>query len=148
MDSKPLTVMKHLPLDIYADMPSAMKAYITHYGWHFTKRAFEYAVSQMMRKNPASEKTEPIEPWTKDQVEELLSRNGVKLNNCVMYDAAFVANMCKADYYKSSVPDEAHVALFVKDYLDDPDASDDVAFRRWVATMFGNGTPVDWEEIL
>lgn len=140
--------MKHLPLDIYDDMPRSMKAYITHYGWHFTKKACEYAVSCMMHKNPASGKTEPIEPLTKDQVEELMSKNNVKLDNCIMYDHVFVANMAKADYYKSSIPDEAHLALFVKDYLDDTDASDDVAFRRWWVTMIGNGTPVDWEEIL
>lgn len=140
--------MKYLPLDIYDDMPPAMKAYITHYGWHFTKRAFDYAVSQMKHKNPTSGKTEPIEPWSKDQVEELLSKNNVTLDNCIMYDHVFVANMAKADYYKSSIPDEAHLALFVKDYIDDPDASDDVAFRRWYITMIGNGTPIDWEELL
>lgn len=140
--------MKHLPLDIYEDMPRSMKAYITHFGWHFSKKACEYAVKQMERKNQASGKLERIEPLNKDQVEELLVKNNVKLDNCIMYDHVFVANMAKADYYKSSIADEQHLALFVKDYLDDPDASDDVAFRRWTTTMYANGTPIDWEEII
>lgn len=27
------------------------------------------------------------------------------------------------------------------------DASDETTFRRWVATMVGNGIPIDWYEI-
>ena len=140
--------MKHLPLDIYDDMPRAMKAYISHYGWHFNKKAFECAVSHMERKNPASGKMEAIEPWTKEQVEELLVKHGVKLENCVMYDPAYVANMAKADYYKSSITDEQHIALFVKDYLDDPDGADDLAFRFWVKKGEAMGKPVDWEDLI
>lgn len=140
--------MKYQPLDIYDDMPQAMRAYISNYGFHFNKKAFRCAVKQMKRKNPTTGKTEPIESWDKEQVEELLAKNGVKLDNNIMYDAAFVANMAKADYYKSSITDEQHLALFVKDYLDDPDASDETAFRRWLATMVGNGMPIEWEDLL
>lgn len=31
--------------------------------------------------------------------------------------------------------------------VDDVDASDETTFRRWVATMIGNGLPIDWYEI-
>ena len=31
--------------------------------------------------------------------------------------------------------------------IDDSDASDETTFRRCVATMIGNGTPIDWYEI-
>lgn len=140
--------MKHTPLDIYDDMPQGMRAYISNYGFHFNKKAFKCAVKSMKRKSPTSGKTEPIEIWDKEQVEELLAKNGVKLENDIMYDAAFVANMAKADYYKSSITDEQHLALFVKDYLDDPDASNETAFRRWLATMVGNGMPIEWEDML
>lgn len=140
--------MKHLPLDIYDDMPPAMKAYISNYGFHFNKKAFEYAVKQMKRKNPASGKLEAIDPWTKEQVEEMLVKNGVKLENCVMYDAAYQANWIKANTYKSSVPDEAHVALGVKDALDDADGSDELPFRYWITRCVALGTPIDWEDLL
>lgn len=140
--------MKHTPLDIYDDMPRAMKAYISHNGFHFTKKAFECAVKQMKRKNPASGKLEAIEPWTKEQVEEMLVKYGVTLENCVMYDAAYQANWCKADLYKSSVPDEAHVALFVKDTLDDVDGSDELPFRYWLQKCIALGMPVEFEDLL
>ena len=65
-----------------------------------------------------------------------------------MYDYVFVATMCKADFLGSSVPDEEHLALYIKDTVDDIDANDGTVFRRWMQTMVGNGTPIDWHEIL
>lgn len=32
--------------------------------------------------------------------------------------------------------------------LDDVDASNETTFRRWLATMIGNGMPIDWDELL
>lgn len=140
--------MKHQPLDIYDDMPRAMRVYLSNYGWHFNKKAFDCAIKQMKRKNPTTDKLEPIEPWTKEQVEDLLTENGVKLENSVLYDAAYQANRCKADLYKSSVPDEAHVALFVKDTLDDADGSDELPFRYWLQKCVALGAPVEWEDLI
>lgn len=140
--------MKHLPLDIYDDMPQAMQRYIAQYGWHFNKKAFECAVKMMRKKNAATGKLEPVEPWSKEQVEDMLQRNGVKLDNCIMYDAAYQANWCKADLFKSSVPDEQHVALFLKDTLDDVDGCDELPFRYWLQKCVAMGMPVDFEDLM
>lgn len=136
------------PLDIYDDLPEGMRAYLQHYGWHFNRKACEYAVSLMRKKNPATGKMERIEPYTKEQVDELLRKNNVSIEDTRNYDYVFAANMCKADYLKSSVPDELHLALYVKDVIDDPDAEDGVTMRRWYATMVANGEMVDWAEVL
>ena len=56
--------------------------------------------------------------------------------------------MCKADYYGSSITDEKHFALYIKDTIDDEDAGDGTTMRRWYATMVANGTMVDWEEFI
>ena len=48
----------------------------------------------------------------------------------------------------SSIKDENHLALYVKDTIDDVDASNETTFRRWLATMIGNGMPIDWDELL
>lgn len=140
--------MKHTALDIYDDMPYAMYKYISQNGFHFNKKACSYAVSRMKRKNPNSNKLEPIEPWHKEQVEDLLSRNGVTLTDSIMYDHVYVANMAKADYYKSSLPDEAHIALFVKDTLEDVDGSDELPFRYWLQRCIAMGEPVEFEDLL
>lgn len=60
------------------------------------------------------------------------------------YDAVFVANMCKADYLGSSVPDGLHLCLYVKDVIDDVDGYDGIAFNRWYADMCRKGIQVDW----
>ena len=51
------------------------------------------------------------------------------------------------DYFGSSIINEEQLLLFIKDTIDDDDASDETTFRRWIATMIGNGTPIDWDEI-
>lgn len=119
-----------------------MRTYIRSYGWHFTKRACNYAVSLMRNGG------QRIEPIFDETLRELLKKNSITLDNDVMADALYVANMCKADYYKRSVPDEAHLALFVRDTVDDEDAADGTIMRRWYASMVAAGTPVDWEEIM
>ena len=135
-------------LDTWLEYPEDMTTYLRNYGFHFSKKAFEFAVKKMKRMNPSTGRPEKIQSWSKEQVDALLERHGVKLENDTLYDAAFVANMCKSDYLGSSIPDEMHLARFVKDYLDDYDAGDEVAFRRWFATMVGNGEPIDWSGIL
>lgn len=140
--------MNKTPLDIYDEMPREMRTYLQHNGWHFNKKACMYAVDMMKKKSPASGKLEKIEPYTKEQVEDMLKKNNVTIDDTSNYDFVFVANMGKADYLKSSIPDEQHLALYVKDVLDDPDAGDGVTMRRWYATMVANGTGVDWEDIL
>lgn len=136
------------PLDLYDDMPRDMRKYLSNNGWHFNKKACDFAVSLMKKENPSTKKKEKIEPYTKEQVDEMLKKYNVVLENNVGYDYVFVANMCKADYLKSSIADEHHLALYVKDTIDDVDAGDGVTMRRWYATMVANGEIVDWEEIL
>ena len=139
---------ERLPLDIYDDMPKDMRKYLQNNGWHFNKKACMWAVSLMKKENPATKKKEEIEPYTKEQVDEMLKKYNITLENNVGYDYVFVANMGKADYLKSSIPDEQHLALYVKDVIDDVDAGDGVTMRRWFATMVSNGEIVEWDEFL
>lgn len=76
-------------------------------------------------------KTRKLEAMKKDEVEELLKKYGIKLEKDAGYDCVYVANMAKADYYKSSIADESHLALFVKDYIDDPDGYEGLPFTRF-----------------
>ena len=140
--------MKKTAVDIYDDIPREMRNYLQHNGWHFNKKACMYAAGMMRKRNPVSNKLEKVEPYTKDQVEELLRKYSITIDDTSNYDFVFVANMCKADYLKSSIPDEHHLALYIKDVLEDADAGDGVTMRRWYATMVANGTGVDWEDIL
>ena len=89
-----------------------------------------------------------ITPWTKDEVDNLLKKYNIILHNKIGYDYVFVANMCKADYMGSSIIDEQHVALFIKDYVDDKDGYQELPFTRFYADCVGSGNPIDWGDML
>lgn len=130
----------------YDEIPDGMKMYINNYGCHFNKKLCEEAVSRMYTKVGA--KVEYISPYTKEEVDRMLENYGIKLKRNKMYDAVYVANMCKADFLGKAVPDEQHLAMFIKDMIDDPDAEGGFVFNRWYAdTMFMND-PVEWEDML
>ena len=130
-------------MDIRDRRPEEMEAYLSNFGWHFNKKMCE-----LKKLNPSTGKKERIEPISKEKVDELLTRYGIKLENNALYDYVYVANMGKADYLKSSIPDEAHLALYIKDTIDDPDAPDGATMRRWYATMIAAGEPIEWDEML
>lgn len=73
---------------------------------------------------------------------------GITLYNDQLYDSAYVACMCKADFLGSSITDEKHMALYIKDVIDDEDAYDGIVFNRWYADMCYTGVAIDWEDML
>ena len=89
-----------------------------------------------------------ITPYNKEQVKVILNSNGISLKNDQLYDAVYVANMCKADFLGSSVTDERHLAMYIRDVIDDPDGYDGIVFNRWYADMCYTGVAIDWEEML
>lgn len=109
-----------------------MIAYLRYNGRHFNRRLVEFASSKMTTRD-ANGTEVPLEPISKDKLFDIMKQNGVYLdNNDNPYDAVFAANMCKADYLGSSITDEKHLCLYVKDVIDDVDGYD--------------GVQVDWYE--
>lgn len=130
-------------LDIYVPRPEEMTAYLARHGWHFSKKAFTYATGRMRKKND-----EKVTPMTYDEVEEMLKRNGITVKNDNGYDKAYVAAMIKADYMGSAIEDEQHLAMAVRDYLDDPDGYEEKAMRQWYCDTIAKGHPIPWEELI
>ena len=102
----------------------------------------------MKKLNKQTGKKEKVPMYTREEVDEVLKKHNVSVENKGGYDYVFAAQMCRADYLGSSVPDEQHLALYVKDVCDDVDAGDGVTMRRWYATMVANGEPIEWEDLL
>lgn len=130
-------------LDNYEDMSRDMRAYLKTYGWHFNKALCDDAVSRMTGRDG-----KPLQALGKEQVDEIMKQHNIKLKNNVGYDAVYVFNMAMADYYGSSLTDKQHVAMFVHDYLDDPDGAPTRALDEYVGRCIGVGTPVMWEDVL
>ena len=130
-------------LDIRDRFPAGAEEYLAANGWHFSKAMAEWATSMMKKRKGAGDN----EPLTKEKVEALLKTYGVKIENAVGYDLVYVANMARADFFGSSIQDEQHLALFIKDYMDDPDGYEGQAFTRFYADTIGGGIPIPWEDL-
>ena len=130
-------------MDIYEKHPSGFDEYMSNYNWHFSKKLCEHAVRHMTDRTGKK-----IQPYTKEQTEALLKQHNVQLENNEAYDATYVINMAKADYMGSSIADEMHLALYVKDFLDDKDGNKTKALDHYYADCIAAGKPVMWEEMM
>ena len=130
----------------YDEYPEAMLIYMRNYGPHFNRKLFEFATNRMYKDiNGVKQKIRVI---SKDEVDSILNLHKVEVMNGQLYDCAYVANMCRADFLGSSITDDKHMAMYVKDVIDDQDAPDGLVFNRWYADMGYCGVAIDWEEML
>lgn len=129
-------------LDSREKFEGAFEEYLSRYGWHFSKKLCEHAVSKMKKGD------KKITPYTKEMVDAILKKYNIELENQEGYDYVYIANMCRADFYGSSIPDESHLALFIKDYLEDYDGYAEMAFTRFYADCIGKGCVIIWEDML
>lgn len=113
-----------------------------------SRKACQFAISKMKRMNPATGKKEPVDIQSKEAIEEIFSKNGIKLEHNEGYDFVYLWHMAKADYYKSSLPDEKSLALFVRDTIEDPDMLGSNCFRRWLADADATGLVIEWYDLL
>ena len=130
--------------DQYDEIPEDMLMYLRYNGKHFNRKLVEYAVSKMTTKDSSGNEV-PLVPITKSQLDNMMNQYGVVLNNKDdVYDAVYVANMCKSDFLGRSVVDDLHLCLYVKDVIDDIDGYEGIVFNRWYADMSHKGIPIDW----
>ena len=127
--------------------PKEMTEYKNKYGPHFNKKLFDFAVSHMYKRNESGSK-ELIEPYSNDYITTLLDTHGVQLERNRLYDAVYVACMCKADFLGSSITDEYHLALYIKDVIDDIDAPEGTVFNRWCSDISHSDTQINWKEMM
>lgn len=123
--------------------PKGYQEYMANYGEHFSKAMCQWAVSMMKDRTG-----KPLVPWDKSKTDDVLNRFGIHIDNDKGYDKVFVINMGRADYMGSSIIDEAHLALYVKDVLDDPDGYESIAFNRFLMDCRGKGIPIEWSDML
>jgi hypothetical protein len=122
---------------------TAFEEYAQQYGFRFNKKLYEWAVGMMKDRNGNK-----IQPMSKEQVDEWLKAQGASPKNNKGYDAAYVLAMAKADYMGSSITDDAHLAKFVVDFLDDPDGNPSKAFDHFVIDCRVKGEPIFWDSVM
>ena len=134
-------------LDIYDELPEDMIQYLRYNGRHFNRKLVKFAIS-LMKVRDSNGAEMPVDEITKDELDKMLEHYNIKIDNNQGYDYVYVANMCKADFLGSSIVDEAHLCLYVKDVIDDIDGYDGIVFNRWYADMCRNGIVINWYDVL
>lgn len=141
---------KNKSLNTYKDKESYFDEYIDKYGYHFNDKLCDWICSNMYKKNKQIGSIEKIMPFTKDEVDSMITRYNVSMkpgykNN---HDYVYLANMCKADYYGSSITDDYHLVLFVKNTLEDVDAEECSVFKKWLSSVDDCKSSLDWKSFI
>jgi hypothetical protein len=118
------------------------RKYMRMYGPHFTKELCDFAVSLM------EDEKGKITPITKKELEDKLKACGIELKYNKLHDAVYVANMCKADFLGSSIKSEEDLCHYIKDILDDADATDGYVFNRFYADTIFMNNPIEWDDMI
>lgn len=131
-------------LDYYDILPKGMEAYFASHGHHFSKPMLEWAVGMMRDRN--DNKIQVVE---RKQLDSILNQYGIKLERTSgFYDPVYVWCMAKADYFGSSLSDDMHMALYVRDYIDDVDGTETRAFDEFFINCNAKGIDIPWAELI
>lgn len=118
----------------YDIKPEAFINYLRYYGEHFNKKLCEFACKQF-------DKVE----YNKEKLDILLQSHNITLDNAKLYDSVYIANWCRNVFYGSSIQDEKHFVLFIKDIFD---KEPKLVFNRWYADASKQGIPIEWEDMI
>ena len=132
---------------LMCDIPEDMKTYLSYYGMNFSKKLYEFAVSNM-RRETADGKMEKVKPMTADELKTLLSKHKIEIEHNDLYNALYLAAMVKADYWGSSIEDEEHLAKYIEDTLCDVDAAEGQVLARYLADCSVGGCIIYWESMI
>ena len=128
-------------------IPEDMQQYLSFYGYHFNRAMCNFAVSMMRREDKTSGVPTKITPVTMDELKAMLEKYSVKIENNDIYDALYLANMVKADFYGSSIEDDEHMARYIEDVLCDADGYEGMPFCRFLADCSAKGVVIFWEQM-
>lgn len=129
-------------------IPEDLEQYMSYYGMHFSRRLCDFAVGRMRKRDKASGKITKIIPMTVSEVKSILDDNDVEIDESSIYDALYLANMVRADYWGSSIEDEEHLAKYIKDVLCDEDGYDGIVFCRYIGDCNATGAVIHWNMML
>ena len=112
----------------YDIKPQGMINYLRYNGPHFSKRLADWAISKMKKNGKA------LQPSSKQEIDRAMQSLNLSIENNILYDYVYVYNMAKVKY--------------VKDYIDDEDGYDGIAFNRFLADCARKGLAIDWESMI
>lgn len=118
----------------YDIKPAGFLNYLRYYGPHFNKKLCDFACMNLQKKD-----------YTKEKLDTLLQSHSIYLKDAKLYDHVYLANWCKSVLYGSSIVDEKHILLFLKDIFE---KEGDLIFNKWYADSAKKGIPIEWEDMI
>ena len=118
----------------YDIKPESFLNYLRYYGQHFNKKLCEFACSNLQKA-----------VYTKDKVDSLFKSYNIDIKDSKLYDCVYIANWARSTFYGTSIVDEKHLALFIKDVLE---KEGDLVFNRWYVDTAKQGIPIEWEDMI
>lgn len=118
----------------YDIKPKEFINYLRYYGEHFNKKLCDFACEDFSKKD-----------YTKEKLDALLKLHNITLNKNKLYDYVYLANWCKSVLFGSSISDEKHLVLFLKDIFE---KEGNLIFNKWYADCAKRGIPIEWEEMI
>ena len=126
-------------LDDYEIHPEGMDEYLANYGYHFSKKLCEWAISKMTDRNGNK-----VNMRSKQDIDTMLHNFGMEIKNDKGYDVVFVYHMAMSDFLGSSISNELGCMKYAKDVLDDVDGYPGIALSRFIADCNGKDEPISW----
>lgn len=130
------------------NIPEDLEQYMSYYGLHFSRRLCDFAVGNMRKKDKATGRMTRVTPMTIGELKSVLEENNVEVAESSIYDALYLANMVRADYWGSSIEDEEHMAKFIKDVIGDEDGYEGIVFCRFIGDCNATGCVIHWNLML
>lgn len=118
----------------YDVKPKEFINYLKYYGPHFNRKLCEFACKQFSKQD-----------YNKEKLNILLQAYNIELEDSQLHDGVYVANWAKSTFYGSSIQDEKHLALFLKDIFS---KEGDLIFNRWYADTSKRGIAIEWEDMV
>lgn len=129
-------------------IPEDMEQYLSFYGLHFNRKLCDFAVDKMKKEDKATGMLKKIVPITLEELKPILQKNKVEIESDDWYDALYLANMVKADYWGSSIEDEEHMARYIEDVICDKDGYEGIVFSRFLADCSAKGVVIHWDMVI
>ena len=132
--------MSHRSRYYFSSLP--FEEYLDEHGPHFSKKLCEYAIECMENADGSKHK------YSKEEVKELLKKNGITVKKAREYDCCYVANMAYSDFFPEPLNSDYDIMMYVQKYIDDPDGYEGITFSRFLAAVKRKGEYIDWEEMI
>lgn len=113
----------------------------------FSRKLAEWAISRMEIKDTASRQMKRIVPRSLDDVQEILVKNDIEIQDEFIYTGWYLFMMAMADYPKTLTTD-AQRAMFANETINDPDGCPENVLDCFVAKMRNANVPIYWEKYL